>query len=66
LNGNEGELRLDFSAVERVDPAALRELEDLTNSANEQSVKVALRGVNVGVYKVLKLARLTTRFKCEN
>ena len=30
--------------------------------ADDKGVKVVLRGVNVGVYKVLKLVKLTSRF----
>lgn len=62
LDSVEGELVLDFSTVRRVDPSALRALEQFAGVADEKSVKVALRGVNVDVYKVLKLAKLTSRF----
>jgi hypothetical protein len=34
----------------------------LARVADEKAVKVALRGVNVDVYKVLKLVKLTRRF----
>ena len=53
---------LDFSAVRRMNPAALRAIEDFAGAADEKSVKVTLRGVNVDIYKVLKLARLSSRF----
>jgi len=66
LNGAEGEVLLDFSAVQRIDPAGLYAVEDFANAADQKSVKVVLRGVNVGVYKVLKLARLTARFRFVN
>ena len=66
LDGTEGELVLDFSTVRRVDPAALRALEDFADAADAKSVKVALRGVNVDVYKVLKLAKLAPRFSIVN
>ena len=66
LDSVEGELVLDFSAVRRVDPAALRAMEDFAAAAAEKSVKVAFRGVNVDVYKVLKLAKLTPRFSFAN
>ena len=62
LHGTEDEIVLDFSAVRRIDPAALRSLEDLAAAAEEKPVKMILRGVNVDIYKVLKLARLTARF----
>jgi anti-anti-sigma regulatory factor len=66
LNSAENEVVLDFCEVPRIDPAGLRGLEDLAGAAEEKSVKVALRGVNVGVYKVLKLARLADRFRIVN
>ena len=66
LNGGEGEVLLDFSKVRRLDPAGLLAIENLATAAAAKSVKVTLRGVNVGVYKVLKLARLTARFSFVN
>jgi len=66
LNSAEGEVLLDFSAVRRIDPAGLRAVEEFATAAEGMSVKVALRGVNVDVYKVLKLARLTGRFSFVN
>jgi anti-anti-sigma regulatory factor len=59
----DGEVVLDFSGVLRVDTGALRAIEEL---AELDSGRVSLRGVNVGVYKVLKLARLTSRFAFVN
>jgi anti-anti-sigma regulatory factor len=56
LNSAEREVALDFSSVRRIDPGALRAMEKLAG------VKVVLRGVNVDVYKVLKLVNLTPRF----
>lgn len=55
---------LDFTAVSRLDPAALRALESLARASAEK--KLTLRGVNVEIYKVLKLARLSDRFRFEN
>jgi len=66
LNSAEGEVLLDLSAVRRIDPNGLRALEGFAGAADAKSVKVALLGVNVDVYKVLKLARLTTRFSFVN
>ena len=66
LSGVEGDVVLDFSCVRRIDPAGLRAFEDLAAAADEKSVKIALQGVNVDVYKVLKLARLTVRFSFVN
>ena len=57
-----GELVLDFSCVPRIDVSALKGLEELARRAGEKSVKIALRAVNPGVYKVLKLAKLSSRF----
>jgi len=37
-------------------------LQEFTGIAENKGVKVVLRGVNVGVYKVLKLVRLASRF----
>jgi ABC-type transporter Mla MlaB component len=54
-------ITLDFSRVRRIDPAALKAVETLADKAEQMGVKVELSGVNVGIYKVLKLARLTTR-----
>ena len=62
LDGADGEAVLDFSSVRRVDSSALRALEEFARIADEKAVKVALRGVNVDVYKVLKLMKLTRRF----
>ena len=62
LDGVEGEVALDFSSVRRIDPSALRAMQEFAGIAEDKGVKVALRGVNVGVYKVLKLVKLTSRF----
>ena len=60
------EVALDFSSVHRINPAALRALVTLANNADEKAVKVVLRGVNVDIYKVLKLAKLAPRFSFVN
>ena len=57
-----GELVLDFSGVQRIEPGAIRELEALAGIADRRKVKLGLSGVNVAVYKVLKLVRLAPRF----
>jgi anti-anti-sigma regulatory factor len=62
LDSASGEVGLDFSSVRRVDPGALQALEGFARIADEKAVKVVLRGVNVDVYKVLKLMKLTSRF----
>lgn len=66
LDSAGGDVFLDFSAVRRLDPGGLRALEDFAVAADGKTVKVTLRGVNVDVYKVLKLARLASRFSMVN
>ena len=66
LDSAEGDVALDFSSVHRVDSSALRAMEELARIADEKNVKVALRGVGVDVYKVLKLVKLTRRFSFVN
>ncbi len=58
-----GEVVLDLTAVRRIDPGALAAMEQLAAAAQEKSANVALRGVNVDVYKVLKLVKLAPRFR---
>ena len=53
---------LDFSSVLRIMPQDLRAMEELADRADNQSVKVVLCGVNVDIYKVLKLVKLAPRF----
>ena len=62
LDNVEGEVALDFSSVRRIDPSALRALQEFTGIAENKGVKVVLRGVNVDIYKVLKLVKLAPRF----
>lgn len=59
------ELAVDFSQVRRIECGTLRALETLAQAASEKASKITLRGVNVEVYKVLKLARLTSTFSFE-
>lgn len=66
LDGTEGEVALDFSSVHRIDSSALRAMEELARTADGKNVKVALRGVSVDVYKVLKLVKLTRWFSFVN
>jgi anti-anti-sigma regulatory factor len=56
------EVVLDFSSVHRIDPSALRIMENLAGAADEKSAKLVLRGVNVNIYKVFKLMKLAPRF----
>jgi anti-anti-sigma regulatory factor len=61
LDSAKGEAVLDFSSVCRIDSSALRAMEEFVDVANDKGVKVVLYGVSVGVYKVLKLAKLASR-----
>jgi anti-anti-sigma regulatory factor len=62
LDSNEDEVVLDFSSVLRIDASGLIAMERFAGIADDKGVKVAFRGVNVSVYKVLKLVKLTSRF----
>jgi len=66
LDSVEGELALDFSSVQRIDPNDLRAMAEFADMADNRSVKVVLRGVNLGIYKVLKLVKLASRFSFVN
>lgn len=66
LDGAHREAVLDFSSVRRIDSNALRALEEFACIAKEKEIRVVLRGVNVDVYKVLKLVQLTRRFSFVN
>ena len=66
LDSAEGEIVLDLSSVRRVESAALKEMEDLAGVADGKNIRVVLRGVNVDVYKVLKLVNLTRRLSFVN
>ena len=62
LDGTNGDAVLNFSSVCRLDPTALRAMEEFVGVADGKGVKVVLCGVSVGVYKVLKLTKLASRF----
>jgi anti-anti-sigma regulatory factor len=62
LDGTNGDAVLNFSSVCRLDPTALRAMEEFVGVADEKGIKVVLHGVSVGVYKVLKLTKLASRF----
>lgn len=62
LNSAEGEVLLDFSSVRRLNPSALSAMDKLAGIRDEKAVKVVLRGINIDIYKVLKLVKLTSRF----
>ncbi|HZD32361.1 MAG TPA: STAS domain-containing protein [Candidatus Angelobacter sp.] len=60
----EGNLVLDFTGVRRIDPSGVSALEEIVNAG--EPAKVVLVGVNVTVYKVLKLAKLGGRLSFIN
>jgi len=62
LDNADGELVLDFASVRRLDPGAVKAMEKLAGIADDKTVRVVLRGVNVEIYKVLKLVKLARRF----
>ena len=62
LNGAEGDVLLDVSSLRRIDSGALRAMEEFAGLARDKGVKVVLRSVNVDIYKVLKLVKLTSQF----
>jgi anti-anti-sigma regulatory factor len=66
LDSVDGEVALDFSSVRRLDASALKAMEEFAGIADDKSVRVVLRAVHVGVYKVLKLVKLTSRFSFVN
>lgn len=51
---------LDFSLIERLDSSSLTAVRELSQRARDGHSKVILRGMNVEVYKALKLAKLTS------
>lgn len=63
VDAGEAEVIVDFSPVRRLDAQALNALEELAGLAQQKSLKLVLRGVNVDVYKVLKLMKLAPRFQ---
>jgi anti-anti-sigma regulatory factor len=62
LDGAEGEVVVDFASVRRIDLGGLRAIEGLASAAEQKAIKVVLSGVNIDVYKVLKLVKLAPRF----
>ncbi len=66
LDCAQGEAILDFSSVRRIDSGALQAMEEFARIADDKAVRVVLRGVNVDVYKVLKLVKLAHRFSFVN
>ncbi|MGO9125007.1 MAG: STAS domain-containing protein [Terriglobales bacterium] len=66
LDGVASEVVLDFSSVRRIDPSVVRGMEKFAGIADDKGIKVALRGLNVDVYRVLKLVKLASRFSFVN
>ena len=62
LDGMGDKAVLDFSSVRRIDSHELRAIEEFGRIADEKAIKVELRSVNVNVYRVFKLVKLTRRF----
>ena len=62
LDSVKGDVVLDFSCVSRIDPSAVRAMEKFAGIADGKAIKIVLRGVNVDLYRVLKLVKLTSRF----
>jgi anti-anti-sigma regulatory factor len=62
LDTAQDELILDFSGVRRVDPAALRSLGELAAKAQTHSVRIVIEGLNIEIYKVLRLVALAPQF----
>ena len=57
------EVLLDFFLAQALDPADIRALDELATSASAESTKLFVRGINIEMYKVLKLAGLTEKFE---
>jgi anti-anti-sigma regulatory factor len=66
LDNTGGEFVLDFCDVHRIDTSGIGAIEKLAGIADAKSVKIVLHGVNVDVYRVLKLVKLTPRFSFLN
>ena len=62
LDSVEDEVVLDFTSVRRIGSSALRAMEEFASTAENKGVRVVLCGVSVGIYKVLKLVNLSSRF----
>jgi anti-anti-sigma regulatory factor len=62
LDSAQGEVVLDFSSVQRIDPGAIRAMEHLADAADGNGTKLFLSNVSVDIYKVLKLMKLSPRF----
>jgi anti-anti-sigma regulatory factor len=61
LDKAEGELVIDFTTVPRLSARDMRALEELLKVAEGKGVRLVLRGFDSGLYKTLKLAKLSSR-----
>lgn len=61
LDGGPGEAIIDLSALGRIDAGAVAGLEAFVRTAESKSVQVIFTGVNVDVYRVLKLVKLAAK-----
>jgi ABC-type transporter Mla MlaB component len=62
LDHAEKDVVLDLSSIRRIDSSDVRRLEEFAHAAEAKNVTVRLNGVNVDVYKALKLSKLTHQF----
>lgn len=62
MQGEPREIALDFSSVSRLSSKDVIAIEAFVRTAEDKKVKVTLRGVNVPIYKSLKLVKLARRF----
>ncbi|HZQ70716.1 MAG TPA: STAS domain-containing protein [Terriglobales bacterium] len=62
LKRGEQNVVVDFTSVRRIDPRSLALLEQLAGEAGKRQIRIALCGVNVDIYKVMKLAQLAPLF----
>jgi anti-anti-sigma regulatory factor len=56
-----GELVLDWASVSRMGADSLAAIATLADTADEKSVRLIFRGVNIDIYRVLKLSNLSGR-----
>lgn len=56
------EVVLDFSSIRRIRASDVSQLEEIARAAEVGEIKIALRGVDVDIYKTLKLMNLTPKF----
>ncbi len=62
LANDDAEVVMDFSSVNRIDSGGLRALEAVADAGDGKGTKVVLRGVNIEIYKALKLMKQAPRF----